>query len=75
LTGLHFERVERVMTNHLPSQHEQAQLKLIGMTFEITKAPSGVVVLMFEDQRAIRLDVECLEAVLADLPPSSEVKE
>ncbi|HET7164076.1 MAG TPA: DUF2948 family protein, partial [Pseudolabrys sp.] len=35
-----------------------------------TEAPSGVVMLTFSGGASLRLDVECLEAELADLGPS-----
>ena len=74
VTGLHFDRVERVKSNHFP-QNGNATLTLIGIAFEPSTAPSGSVVLLFEDQCAIRLDVECLEASLSDLPPDSDMKD
>jgi hypothetical protein len=74
LTGLHFNRVERVKTNHLP-EDETTALTLIGMTFTPNAAPSGFVTMLFEDQCAIRLDVECLEASLSDLPTEADKKD
>ena len=38
--------------------------------FSETEAPSGVVTLTFSGGATMRLDVECLEAELADLGPS-----
>jgi len=74
LTGLHFDRVERVQTSHFPHEAD-AELTLIGITFELSTAPSGAVVLLFEEQCAIRLDVECLEASLSDLSSGAEMKD
>lgn len=74
LTGLHFDRVIQVKTNHWPKD-EAACLTLIGITFEPKTAPSGLVTLFFEDQCAIRLDVECLEASLSDLPNPADTKD
>lgn len=74
MTGLHFDRVKHVMTTHWPKDQD-ALLTLIGMTFEPTLAPSGYVVLLFEDQCAIRLDVECLEASLSDLSSNADTKD
>ena len=42
---------------------------LLGITFEKTDAPSGMVFLNFGDGAIVRLDVECLEAELADIGP------
>ena len=75
ITGLHFNRVNRVMTHHLPSEDQAEPLTLIGMAFEPEIAPSGFVVLMFEGLCAIRLQVECLEASLSDLPGQADAKD
>jgi hypothetical protein len=75
VTGLHFNRVERVLSHHLPDGTHTEPLTLIGMAFEPAMAPSGFVVLMFEGPCAIRLQVECLEASLSDLPPQPAAKD
>ena len=46
-----------------------AVLNLIAIEYGRTQAPSGVVTLIFSGGGALRLDVECLEAELADLGP------
>ena len=66
LTGLHFERVRRVRSLGLPAGGN-APLTLIGIAFMPTNAPSGDVSLLFADGIAVRLEVECLEAQMADL--------
>jgi hypothetical protein len=45
-------------------------LNLLAVSFEETDQPGGVVTLMFSGGAALRLEVECLEAELADLGPS-----
>jgi hypothetical protein len=45
-------------------------LNLLAVEFSETDGPSGVVKLTFSGGAALRLDVECLEAELADLGPS-----
>ena len=45
-------------------------LNLLAVQFEETEAPSGVVHLTFSGGGMLRLDVECLEAELADLGPA-----
>lgn len=45
-------------------------LNLLAVSFEETDQPAGVVTLMFSGGAALRLEVECLEAELADLGPS-----
>ena len=74
LTGFHFECVTKV--SHLGVQLEERDrlLRLVAITFSITEAPSGAVMLLFQDGAVIKLDVECLEAEMHDLPPAgSEV--
>jgi hypothetical protein len=66
LTGLHFERVKRVRTLGLSDQTD-TPLTLIGIAFMPQDEPSGEVSLLFADGIAVRLDVECLEAQMADL--------
>ena len=44
-----------------------AVLDLLAISFEPTDAPAGIVTLVFAGGGAIRLEVECIEARLADL--------
>ena len=67
-TGLHFEGVTAVRR----SRFEQATadpVTLLSITFTVGESPAGQVLLLFEGGSAIRLDVECLEAAMADLGP------
>ena len=66
LTGLHFERVTRVQTLGMPHDKTKS-LTLIGLGFVLTDDPAGQVSLLFEGGMAIKLEVECLEAQMADL--------
>lgn len=66
LTGLHFERVKRVRTLGLPAD-AKTPLKLMGIAFARTNEPAGEVSLLFDGGIAVRLEVECLEAQMADL--------
>jgi len=49
---------------------QDAVLNLLAVEFSETDAPSGVVTITFSGGPALRLEVECLEAELADLGPS-----
>jgi hypothetical protein len=49
---------------------KDAVLNLLAVEFSETDAPAGVVTLTFSGGPTLRLDVECLEAELADLGPS-----
>ena len=42
-------------------------LSLLAISFAATDAPAGTVELVFSGGGAIRLEVECIEARLADL--------
>lgn len=67
-TGVHFEGVTQARhLNIAPDQPDQV-LHLLAVTFTPTLAPAGQVILHCTDGRMIRLDVEFLEAALADLP-------
>jgi hypothetical protein len=68
-TGLHFDRVRTVRQTGVPQRTPEVVLNLLAVTFEPTEAPAGRATLTFSGGAAIRLDVECLEAVLADLGP------
>ncbi len=68
-TGLHFDRVRGARRLRIEAADADAVLNLLAVTFEETDAPAGVVTLVFSGDRAVRLDVECLEAAMSDLGP------
>jgi hypothetical protein len=49
---------------------KDAVLNLLAVEFSEADAPAGVVTLTFSGGAVLRLEVECLEAELADLGPS-----
>ena len=51
-------------------QGKSEALNLLAVAFSETDAPGGVVMLTFSGGVALRLEVECLEAELADLGPA-----
>lgn len=69
-TALRFERVLSCKCRQMNRTDQDAALNLLAVEFSETDAPSGVVTLIFSGGAALRLDVECLEAELADLGPS-----
>ncbi len=69
-TALRFERVLACKCRQVDPAHKDEVLNLLAVSFSETEAPSGVVTLMFSGGATLRLDVECLEAELADLGPS-----
>jgi Protein of unknown function (DUF2948) len=68
--ALRFERVLACKCRQMNPAGTDAVLYLLAIEFSETDAPSGVVTLTFSGGAALRLDVECLEAELADLGPS-----
>jgi hypothetical protein len=68
--ALRFERVLSCKCRDVNPAGKDAVLNLLAVEFSETDAPSGVVTLIFSGGAAMRLDVECLEAELADLGPS-----
>jgi hypothetical protein len=69
-SALRFERVLSCKCRSVNPAGKDAVLNLLTVEFEETDAPSGVVTLIFSGGAALRLDVECLEAELADLGPT-----
>ena len=72
LAALHFDRVSRVMQRGI-DRTSDVPLNLLTITFSPTEPPSGVIELIFSAGAAIRLEVECIEAQLADIGPAWEV--
>lgn len=68
--ALRFERVLSCKCRDLNPAGQDAVLNLLAVEFSETDAPSGVVTITFSGGPALRLEVECLEAELADLGPS-----
>jgi hypothetical protein len=66
-TALRFDRVNACKCRNLDQKSKDARLNLLAVEFAETDSPAGVVTLTFSGGGAIRLDVECLEAELADL--------
>ena len=69
-SALRFERVSACQCRQVNPAGKGAVLNLLAVEFEPTDAPAGVVKLLFSGGGVVRLEVECLEAELADLGPS-----
>ena len=67
-------RFERVLGLQMPQRRCRRTrievLNLLAVAFAETDPPGGVVTLIFSGGAALRLEVECLEAELADLGPA-----
>jgi Protein of unknown function (DUF2948) len=64
---LRFDRVLKVSHLGLTEIASDATLNLLGMTFEKTDPPAGIIILAFADGALVRLDVECVEVELRDM--------
>jgi hypothetical protein len=64
---LRFDRVLKVSHLGLEKIDSDATLNLLGMTFEKTDPPAGIIVLAFADGALVRLDVECVEVEMRDI--------
>ncbi len=68
--ALRFERVLSCKCRDIDPAGKDTVLNLLAVEFAETDAPAGAVTLTFSGGKALRLEVECLEAELADLGPS-----
>jgi Protein of unknown function (DUF2948) len=66
-TALRFERVISCKCRALNPANKGALLNLLAVEFAEHNTPGGTITLTFSGGGAIRLEVECLEAELADL--------
>src|SRR3984957_17724100 len=65
--ALRCDRVPGCKCRGLDQSDKEARLNLLAVEFAERDAPAGVISLIFSGGGVIRLDVECLEAELADL--------
>ncbi len=68
-SALRFDRVRSVKCRNIRRDDPDCVLNLLAVEFAETDTPAGVITLIFSGDAALRLDVECLEAELADLGP------
>ena len=66
-TGLHFGSVLKVSCRGFHCRDEALVLNLLDISFKETELPAGIVEFIFSAGRALRLEVECLEAGIRDL--------
>ena len=64
---LRFDRVLKVSHLGLAEIDPDATLNLLGVTFEKTDPPAGIIILAFADGALVRLEVECVEVELRDM--------
>jgi hypothetical protein len=67
--ALRFERVQSCKCRSVNPAGKDAVLNLLAVEYSKTQAPAGIITLIFSGGGVLRLEVECLEAELADLGP------
>lgn len=72
--ALRFERVTSCRCRNVDADGRGDILNLLTVEFTESDPPGGVVTLTFSGDAALRLEVECLEAELADLGPAWTAK-
>ncbi len=74
-TGIRIERVVRAQVQGVDLKSQSTVLSLLAVQFEARgEAPGGVVTLTFSGGGAVRLEVECIEAGVADMGPAWAAK-
>ncbi|MGA0604841.1 DUF2948 family protein [Phenylobacterium sp. VNQ135] len=66
-SALQFGGVLKVQTRKVRRERPEAVVELLALTFEPADAPGGTVTLSFAGGGDLRAEVECVDAVLADL--------
>ena len=66
MSAMQFGDVAAVKSRRLP-RNPDASLELLALDFEPAEAPGGRVILMFAGGGDLRIDVECLDAVVTDI--------
>ena len=66
-SALQFGSVTSVKARRLKREPKDAVVELLAVDFHATDAPSGSVVLSFAGDADLLVEVECLDAVLADV--------
>ncbi len=64
---LTFDRVSAVRSSRIDRKRSDAVVELLAVSFESADTPAGKVTLVFAGGGAVQLDVEVIEARLADL--------
>lgn len=65
--GLQVGHVTAARSQNIRQGADDAVVNLLAVTFEPAEGPAGTVVMVFSGGGEVRLDVECLDVVMADL--------
>lgn len=71
---LHFAQVNGVKVSGIDRSDKEIVLSLLAVLYEKSDEPSGEIELVFAGDGAIKLNVECIEAQLSDMPAAWEAK-
>jgi Protein of unknown function (DUF2948) len=66
-TGLHFDGVLGVQRAGFEKVDRNSVLSLLAINFSLGEVPGGVITLLFAGGPSLKLNVECLDAAMADL--------
>ena len=72
LAVVQFARVQSVRCRNIQQDSKDGVLMLLTVGFEPGENPAGAIVLTFAGGGIMRLEVECIEAVVEDLGPEWE---
>ena len=64
---LHFDRVLALRTFGIDRKKAETVLAILAVQFKVSDEPAGIIEISFAGGATMRLDVECIEAQLADL--------
>ena len=65
--GLQISSVLAVKARNIRQGAKEAVVDLLDLSFEAGEAPGGAIILTFAGGGDLRLEVECIDAVLADI--------
>lgn len=71
---LHFDRVLTVGSTGIDRSKPDTVLSILAIQFKPSGAPVGTIEIAFAGGAALKFDVECIEAQLADLGPAWAAK-
>jgi len=72
LAGVQFARVQSVRCRNIQQDGKHGVLMLLAVGFEPGESPAGAIILTFAGGGIMRLEAECIEAVVEDLGPEWE---
>ncbi|MEM9330732.1 MAG: DUF2948 family protein [Pseudomonadota bacterium] len=71
---LHFDRVNAVKIQGIQRSEKEMVISMLAILFHPGEEPGGTIELVFAGDGAIRLEVECIEAQLSDMPAAWEAQ-